>query len=227
MRFFYLLLASVGPGLLWLWFFYRQDRYEPEPVRKIIKVFLVGLILVLPAGLLEQIWRDQMMESIQTGDWVSFLGLAFLVIALIEEGLKTIALIRMTGNSHELNEPVDGPIYGITMGLGFASLENLLWASIFGFGVAILRAAVTTLAHASFSGWMGFYVSKYRLESNRDGLILWKGFLAALIAHGTYDFLLFLRTPFFSLLAFLLIGTLLVRLFQVIHIQVGRSPYKG
>ena len=37
LRLFLLLLASMGPGLLWLWYFYRQDRFEPEPIKEIIK----------------------------------------------------------------------------------------------------------------------------------------------------------------------------------------------
>lgn len=227
MRFLLLFIASIGPGLVWLWFFYRQDRYEPEPVRKIFQVFLAGLLLVIPAGLLEQIWRGQIVNSIQNGDWVRFLGLAFLVIALIEEGLKSAVLIWLTGRSHELNEPVDGPVYGITLGLGFASLENLLWANLFGYGVAILRALVTTLAHASFTGWIGYYVAKYKLESNREAYILGKGFLLALATHGAYDFLLFLSNPFTSLFAFLLIAALLVRLYQLLQIKVERSRFRS
>ncbi len=227
MRFILLFIASIGPGLIWLWLFYRQDRYEPEPVRKILKIYLIGLVLVVPAGLLEQIWRQPMMNSLQNGDWISFLGLAFLVIALIEEGLKSIGLIWMTVNSQELDEPVDGAIYGITLGLGFASLENLLWASVFGLGVAILRAVVTTFAHASFTGWMGYYISKYRLEPKHEWMFLWKGFLVAFIAHGAYDFLLFLRNPAASLLAILLIAALLVSLYLVMQAQVKSSPFRG
>lgn len=226
MGFILLFIASIGPGLIWLWLFYSQDRYEPEPIRKILRIFLVGLVLVIPAGILEQIWRAPLMNSIQNGNWVNFLGLAFLVIALIEEGIKSIVLIWMTAKSHELNEPVDGAIYGITLGLGFASLENLLWASVFGFGVAILRAVVTTLAHASFTGWMGYYISKYKLE-NREMKLLGKGFLTALITHGAYDFLLFLKNPVASLLAIGLVATLLVRLYFVMQAQVKSSPYKS
>lgn len=227
MGFILLFVASIGPGLVWLWLFYRQDRYEPEPVRKILRVFMVGLVLVIPAGVVEQIWRAPILNSIENGNWVNFLVLAFLVIALIEEGLKSIVLIWMTGKSHELNEPVDGAIYGITLGLGFASLENLLWASVFGFGVAILRAVVTTLAHASFTGWMGYYVSKYKLESNCEVKFLWKGFLIALITHGAYDFLLFLNNPLASLMAILLVAALLIRLYLVMQAQVKNSPYKS
>jgi RsiW-degrading membrane proteinase PrsW (M82 family) len=106
-------------------------------------------------------------------------------------------------------------------------LENLLWASAFCFGVAILRAVVTTLAHASFTGWMGYYISKFKLETNREWMVLGKGFIIALVTHGAYDFLLFLRNPLPSLLAILLIAGLLVRLYQVMQIQVRKSSYRG
>lgn len=220
-----LLVASIGPGLLWLWYFYKQDRYEPEPLKLVIKIFLAGLILVVPAGLLEQLWRGQILSAVRTGNWPSFLAMAFLVIALIEESLKTGFLWWLIGNNQELNEPADGIIYGITLGLGFASLENLLWASAFGFGVAALRAVITTLAHATFTGWMGFYITQYKFRTQLFST-LGIGFVLAWASHGFYDFLLFLRRPVASLLAFLLIAGLLWRLYQFLQKEVARSPFR-
>ncbi|HBE76922.1 MAG TPA: PrsW family intramembrane metalloprotease [Firmicutes bacterium] len=225
LRLLLLLIASIGPGLLWLWYFYRQDRYEPEPVKMIFKVFVAGLVLVIPAGLLEQLWRNQILSAVHAGNWPSFLVTAFFVIALIEESLKTGFLWWLVGNNKELDEPVDGIIYGITLGLGFASLENLLWASAFGFGVAALRAVITTLAHASFTGWMGYFISKYKFFSPVFTVIM-SGFLLAWFSHGLYDFLLFLRNPVASLISFIIIAGLLLRLYQIIQKQVAHSPFK-
>lgn len=222
---FLLILASIGPGVLWLWYFYKQDGYEPEPLKLIIKVFVAGILLVIPAGILEQFWRNQIMAAINAADWPSFLVMAFLVVSLIEEGLKTGFLWWLIGRNRELNEPVDGIIYGITLGLGFASLENFLWAGVFGFGVAALRAVVTTLAHASFTGWVGYYFARYKLQTGQKSSLA-GGFLLAFISHGLYDFLLFLRNPFASLLAFLLIAALLIRLYQLMQNQVMNSPFK-
>jgi RsiW-degrading membrane proteinase PrsW (M82 family) len=222
---FWLAVASIGPGLLWLWYFYRLDRYEPEPPRTIFKVFLGGILLVLPAGLLEQIWRPQLLSSLNQNDWRGFLVLAFLVVALIEEGLKTGFLWWLLGRSRELDEPVDGVIYGITLGLGFASLENFLWASLFGFKVAMLRAVVTTLAHAAFSGWAGYYLTRYKLENQRLS-VLGIGFLLAWATHGFYDFCLLLQRPIGSLLAFLLVATMLWLLFRAIDDLVTNSPFR-
>jgi RsiW-degrading membrane proteinase PrsW (M82 family) len=223
---FWLTIASIGPGLLWLWYFYSLDRYEPEPLRTVVKVFLGGILLVLPAGLLEQIWRSQLIASLGQGDWRSSLVLAFLVVAVIEEGLKTGFLWWLMGKNRELNEPVDGVIYGVTLGLGFASLENFLWANLFGFGVAALRAVVTTLAHASFSGWAGYYLSRYRLETPHKVTRIGIGFLVAWVTHGFYDFCLFLRRPVSSWLAFLLIGTMLLLLFRTIANLETNSPFR-
>jgi len=183
--------------------------------------------MVLPAGLLEQIWRPQILSSLQQGDWRGYLVMAFLVVAVIEEGLKTGFLWWLIGKNRELDEPVDGVIYGVTLGLGFASLENFLWANLFGFGVAALRAVVTTLAHAAFTGWMGYYISRYKLEEPHQTSLVGIGFLVAWASHGLYDFLLFLRNPIGSVLAFLLIGTLIVQLFRTIRRLVGESPFKN
>lgn len=222
-----LLIASIGPGLLWLWYFYHQDRYEPEPIKFIFKVFLAGILLVIPAGMLEQIWRAQLMAAIRNADWPTFLVMAFLVVSLIEEGLKTGFLWWLVGRNKELDEPADGIIYGITLGLGFASLENLLWAEVFGFGVAALRAVITTLAHASFTGWMGYYVAQYKLRNPDRPILLVIGFLIAFTSHGLYDFLLFLRNSFGTLLAFGLIAVLLARLYQTLQKSVAESPFRN
>jgi RsiW-degrading membrane proteinase PrsW (M82 family) len=226
-----LLLASIGPGLLWLLYFYKQDRYEPEPVKLVLKIFAAGLLLVIPAGILEQIWRGQILSAIQNGNWPVFLVMAFLVIALIEEVLKSGFLWWLIGKNNELDEPADGIIYGITLGLGFASLENFLWASAFGFGVAVLRAVITTLAHASFTGWVGYYIARYKLEAGLEGYsrnyyLLGAGFFIAYLAHGAYDFLLFLRSPVASILAVFLIGYLLTRLYSILRLEVARSPFR-
>lgn len=225
-NFIVLSLASIGPGLLWLWYFYRMDRHEPEPLKLIFKTFFAGLLLVIPAGLLEQFWKPQLISSINNGAWVDFLVMAFLVVALIEEGLKTIVLWWMVGKNKNLNEPADGIIYGVTLGLGFASLENLLWASIFGYGVAILRAVVTTLAHASFTGWAGYYIAKYKLESDAKASLVWMGFLVAFLTHGLYDFLLFLKNSWASVFAFILIAGLLFWLYRTLQEQVSKSPFR-
>src|SRR5437660_1191619 len=43
------------PGLVWLWMFYRTDRYQPEPRHLVAITFLLGALATLPAIGLEML----------------------------------------------------------------------------------------------------------------------------------------------------------------------------
>ncbi len=181
-------LASLVPGLLWVWFFYRYDRWEPEPKRLIYRTFLQGMVAVLPAALLETPVRPLLAR------FPSLLGLFFVVvfgIGLVEEGLKILVVYRGAYQSPEFDEVMDGIVYGTTAGLGFATLESFLYISRFGLGVAPARAFLTSLAHASFTGLAGYYLGLAKLgpPAGRRGRIL-RGVALAAVLHGGYDFLI-------------------------------------
>ena len=46
-------ISAILPVLLLLWFIYRKDRLNPEPLGKLLLTFFVGCLSVIPAGLLE------------------------------------------------------------------------------------------------------------------------------------------------------------------------------
>ena len=49
-----LLVAAVTPGFSLLTYFYLKDRYDAEPVRKVLKLFAIGLLLVFPTMFLQR-----------------------------------------------------------------------------------------------------------------------------------------------------------------------------
>ncbi len=184
-------LASLLPGLLWVWFFYRYDRWEPEPKRLIYRTFVQGMVAVLPAALLEAPVRPLLAR------FPSLVGLFFIVlfgIGLVEEGVKTLVVYRGVYANPEFDEVMDGIIYGTTAGLGFATLESFLYIFRFGLGVAPARAFLTALAHASFTGLAGYYLglAKFGPPDGRRGRIL-RGVGLAAVLHGVYDFLILSR----------------------------------
>ena len=77
-------------------------------------------------------------------------------VGLVEEFFSYWAVRRVAYDHPEFNEPVDGIIYAVSCGLGFAAFENMLYASTLGLGVGMVRAVLTSLVHASFSGIVGF-----------------------------------------------------------------------
>ena len=219
-----LLLVSILPGILWLVFFYRKDRYEPEPKRVIARVFLGGMFMVFPAGALEFLGKDGLTIARTSGDIGLIFFYAFFYVGLIEEGLKFLLLALAVNYHKDMDEPVDGMVYGITVGLGFAALENLLYTRTMGYEVGLWRAVVTCLAHATFSGWGGYFLTAGRANlSVRQRFF--RGFGVALFWHGLYDFLIFLDTPLWSAGALALTGVLLYFLFRKMHELTAAPPF--
>ena len=147
-------------------------------------------------------------------------------MGLIEEGLKFLLLAFVVYPKNELNEPVDGIIYGVTVGLGFSVVENLFYTEALGFEVGIWRAVIACLAHAAFSGWGGSFLTAGLPGRRMVGRFL----IAAGVAvfwHGLYDFLLFLEEPVLALLAYLLIGLLVYLLLKKMATLAASSPFRN
>lgn len=199
MRFGILLIASLLPGILWVWFFYRQDRYDKEPAHLVAITFLAGMAAVVPAALIELPFRSLLVEP--QGLLARFLA-SFLIVGIGEEGVKLLAVCLTAYRHRAFNQAVDGIIYAVTASLGFAALENLFYALNFGIEVTPVRALVTTLAHASFGGVAGLYLGLAPRGSSRGLPMILRGLLTAALLHGVYDFLIIVRLvhPFLSLL---------------------------
>ncbi|MBQ6211825.1 MAG: hypothetical protein IJJ57_02895, partial [Ruminococcus sp.] len=51
----YLVAAAVLPALILLFYIRKQDKIEAEPPGLILKLFLLGALTVIPAGIIEAI----------------------------------------------------------------------------------------------------------------------------------------------------------------------------
>ncbi|NLM97632.1 MAG: PrsW family intramembrane metalloprotease [Halanaerobiaceae bacterium] len=220
MYFFKLFIISILPGILWVWYYYKKDKYDPEPARLILRDFFLGIILVIPAGLLEAPFASFLTP--QTPVLLLFLA-SILIIGVIEEGLKSYIVYKYHYEHPEFDEPIDGIIYGVTVGLGFAASENLFYTVLYGYQVGLVRAVLTSLAHASFTGIFGFYLARAHHEKNKS--FIWSGFLLVAFFHGLYDFLVI--GGFINIfLAIVVIGLLQIYLASLIKTSSNRSPFK-
>ncbi|MCK9222228.1 MAG: PrsW family glutamic-type intramembrane protease [Limnochordia bacterium] len=183
---FWIFVLSLVPGLAWVYYFYRQDPVL-EPVQLIFKVFLFGMLAVFPAGIIEAPFH--MMLSNPTSTFALFL-VSFLVVGVVEESLKFAAAVLAVRHSGEFDQVVDGVIYLVTAALGFAAVENYYYTTAFGISIAPARAIVASLAHASFSGVLGYY---WGLGRHSRPFLTVKGWVLAVLLHGLYDFLLLSR----------------------------------
>lgn len=112
------LAAGFVPALIWMLFWLYEDKRRPEPRHMVIRTFLLGMLCVIVVLPLEKM-------AVDAGIPVSFF--LFLIWAGIEELVKFgLALLFVLRNS-AVDEPIDIPIYMISIALGFAALENTLF----------------------------------------------------------------------------------------------------
>lgn len=190
MRLGLVFLASLIPGALWVWYFYRQDRGEKEPFGLLLWTFAAGMAAVVPAALWETPFRELLVNPPAP---VYRFAASVLVVGLGEEALKLLAAYLAAFRRPAFDEPADGIVYAAAASLGFASLENLFYVLAFGLEIAPVRAVVTTLAHASFGGVAGLYLGLSLKTPERRGALVAQGLARAAFLHGVYDYVIIAR----------------------------------
>lgn len=203
MRILFYIFIALSPGIFWLIFYRRKDREEPEPKRLVLKIFLWGMLMTIPAAALEFI-VDYIMPYSGNGSLSQIIWGTFIVIAPVEEYLKYLVIKRKIYKNPEFNERLDGVIYGVIAGLGFASLENIMAALGNGPSVILFRFFTATLMHALTSGIVGYYLGRARFNPQKEKNLILRGLLIAIIIHGAYNFMITLGVsltiPFLAIL---------------------------
>lgn len=196
------LVVAAAPSVVLLAYFYLRDQYDREPLGHLAIAYLLGMYAMVAAqglstaaaGLVSGHWLEARGEAALLFD-------AFFLAGFIEELSKWVMLMAAVYHWREVDEPLDGLIYGVAISLGFATLENLLYLQRLGLGVAWPRAIFAVPAHALFGGAMGFYAGRAKFDhdapkvppaTRRRRLLTDHVFclLVPTLFHGTYDFAL-------------------------------------
>jgi RsiW-degrading membrane proteinase PrsW (M82 family) len=197
------IMAGI-PALLWLGFFYLMDRHEPEPKQLVAGVCVLGALIAAPLADFVQygIVSPQALElrSLPSPHlWSAFTQPDRLLYAVVVAGLAQemckYAVVRYTIYlSREFDEPMDGIVYMMACGTGFAVWVNFHRMSAQGHSVdlstAAAQAVVTTLAHASFAGALGYVMGRAKFSQRNAplrGLLLMLGLLGAAFLNGQFQ----------------------------------------
>ena len=160
------------PAILWLGFFYLMDRHEPEPKQLVARRLRPRLPDRRAARRLRHRPRGAATSrsSSQTSPALSLdrILYAVLIAGLAQEMCK-YAVVRYTiYMSREFDEPMDGIVYMMACGTGFAVWVNYHRLSGQGHEVYLstgaAQAVVTTLAHASFAGALGYVMGRAKFS---------------------------------------------------------------
>jgi protease PrsW len=225
-----LLTLAVGPAVAIMAFVYARDKHDREPFGILLVSFFWGCFSVVPAIILET-FLPGIIPGSTGSSLISIAIYTFIVIAFSEEFSKFIFLRYYSYKKRSFNEPFDGIIYAIMVGMGFATIENLMY--VFGantpqnqWATAGLRAITAVPAHATFAVVMGYFAGLAKFDKKREKGLLQLGLLLATALHGFYDFFLFQ-----NLTAGLYIGAFIslvvgIRVpFKAMRLHNQRSPF--
>jgi RsiW-degrading membrane proteinase PrsW (M82 family) len=185
-----LLALALAPGVAIAIYIYLKDKHEREPLSLLLISFLYGvlstavtLFISLPLDFIFLINEQNVVHQF---------GNAFFKVALVEEFSKFIFIRFILYNNKNFNEPFDGIVYACMVGMGFATLENIIYVFQYGAPTGFIRIFTAVPAHATFAVLMGYFLGKAKFTHRKE---LYYSFLALLIPtafHGAYDYFWFI-----------------------------------
>lgn len=168
------------------------DKIEKEPAGLLIKLFLLGMLSCVPAGIIENIGSVPI-ESF-ADNRLMYSMLTYLILVPAAEECSKFVMLRTTWKNQNFNYTFDGIVYGVIVSLGFATLENILYVMLDGtFTIAIVRGVLSVPLHCTCGVFMGYYygVAKgLEVQGLRDRASFARKLAIAVpwVIHGLYDF---------------------------------------
>jgi protease PrsW len=181
-----LLLVAILPSILIMTYVYNHDKFEKEPRHLLILSFIWGMIATIPAVVIQVLLKGHE----DNASYLVTLLFSIFVVGFSEEGSKFMFLRFFAYPKKEFNEPMDGVVYAVMVGMGFATLENVLYVFQFNLATAVGRAFTAVPAHGAFALLMGSYVGLAKFNPEKRIQYLVTGFVLAVVCHGLYDFFL-------------------------------------
>jgi len=207
------ILGGVVPALLWLWFWLKEDNHKPEPKGLIATIFFIGMVsvfLVIPFQKFVQ--AHVLSHQYQIILWAS-----------IEELIKYLGVVILLYKTNHAEEPIDWPIFLITIALGFAALENTMFLikplslsqNTIGLLTGQLRFLGSTLLHAVSSGIIGIALGlSFYMGSFIKKIYILTGIILAILLHSAFNFFIMEDSGnnFLRVLGFLWVVTIIIML---------------
>lgn len=194
-----LLILSIAPVFIILFYVYYRDKYEKEPYKLLFKAVLTGFVIVLPVLFIEKFLLS-FIHAFENAKYGRAFYSAFIVEGLSEEIFKFAAVYFLIWKHKEYNEKFDGIVYAVFVSLGFALIENFLYVfgNENGTQIAITGALTAVPAHAIFGILMGYHIGLAKFFPFIKGYKrhIFDAIWVPAVFHGIYSFILIVNKPF-------------------------------
>ncbi|MCS6975312.1 MAG: PrsW family glutamic-type intramembrane protease [Cyclobacteriaceae bacterium] len=229
-----LLALAFAPGLAIGLYIYLKDHHEREPLGLLITSFVYGGASTLITFFIS--WPLDLLVVLHDDNVVDQFTNAFFKVALVEEFSKFVFIRFILYYNRNFNEPFDGIVYATMVGMGFATLENILYVFQYGIPTGIVRMFTAVPAHGCFAVLMGYYLGKAKFAHRHEFSYSLFALLVATVFHGAYDYFWFISFvpgiwtgTIISLIAAIVLSKKAIRLHQQASpfIRASDEPRSG
>jgi len=185
------IIGSLLLGLVWLKFFRKIDSFEPESWKATFICLFLGAIS--PLFIEPFVGLSPFLKSLsQKSTGADLLQFALFKVAAVEELVKLIPFLMALAFTPWVNESVDYIKYPALSALGFATVENIIYATNYGVDVLHIRGLLCVSGHIFYTALPGYFLWLGRTQPTFiKGIYLVFGYLLGLLCHGFYDYFLF------------------------------------
>ncbi|WP_248925396.1 glutamic-type intramembrane protease PrsW [Paenibacillus hamazuiensis] len=221
MQYFSIFMAAVAPGVALLSYFYLKDRYDAEPIHLVVRTFIFGMLIVFPTMVLQR----ALVHAIGEDPFV----FSFIISSGLEEFLKWFLVYFIIYKHASFDEPYDGIVYAVAVSLGFATLENVIYAffNFSSFSALLLRAFLPVSGHAMFGVLMGYHLGKAKFNPHIEKKHLIYSLFIPIFWHGVYDYILVAYKTNWAWLMVPLMVYLWVRSLWKVNRANNTSPFRA
>jgi RsiW-degrading membrane proteinase PrsW (M82 family) len=171
------LAAGFLPMFLYAWLLYYLDRYEKEPHKLLVGMFLWGSLIAASAAFVINSFSSIGIYLFTQSNIATQLVSSALIAPFVEETLKGAAvLIVFILFRPEFDSPLDGIVYAGIAALGFAATENVWYIHQFGFlqngyqgllEITLVRVLLVGWQHPFYTAFtgLGFALARQSNES--------------------------------------------------------------
>lgn len=214
--------ACLLPPLLLAIWVRNRETFDREPLHVVFRAFLFGGTIGAAIALILNTAFDTAVARFFDVPIDAALLTAVISAPFVEEIAKGLGLRTARGHIREWE---DGIVYGVAVGLGFAAVENLLYAGAAGLqggasaalGTVLLRTFTSMILHATTSGLLGFAYSLVVIRG-KPVFELLPMYLLAVFIHAAYNFMALTSTA----LMFTMVVVVVYLIFGFLQKQIKR-----
>lgn len=166
----FLILLALAPSMVWMYWIWRRDRFQREPLGLVAGLFFGGGLFSVVATLIFVGLIEQFVPSEAESPIISM----FFTAALPEELFKLLPVMLFAWRSKHWDEPFDGIVYAGATALGFNLIETAGYMmgalEDGGLGGALFQGIVrgTVGGHMVYGIIMGFFLSRAKFRTGKS-----------------------------------------------------------